>query len=92
MLRLTYGRIGSHRRTSFTPTVVLYHAECADGFGAAWALWRRFPSADYRPVKHGIRSRWIARPTGRDRRFQLWSRAAQAMADETQALLVWTIT
>lgn len=34
-------------------TVVLYHAECADGFGAAWALWKRFPHARYQPVKHG---------------------------------------
>jgi len=35
------------------PDLVLYHAECADGFGAAWALWRRFPNAHYLPVKHG---------------------------------------
>lgn len=36
------------------PEVVLYHAECMDGFGAAWALWRRFPKARYVPVKHGF--------------------------------------
>ena len=35
------------------PNVVLYHADCADGFGAAWALWKRFPKAEYIPVKHG---------------------------------------
>lgn len=35
------------------PNVVLYHADCADGFGAAWAIWKRFPKADYIPVKHG---------------------------------------
>jgi len=35
------------------PTLILYHAECADGFGAAWAIWRRYPKAEYRPVKHG---------------------------------------
>lgn len=35
------------------PDVVLYHAECSDGFGAAWALWKRFPSAEFIPVKHG---------------------------------------
>ncbi|HEU4684274.1 MAG TPA: phosphohydrolase [Nitrospira sp.] len=40
-------------QATFSPSVVLYHAECADGFGAAWALWRRFPSARYVPVKHG---------------------------------------
>ncbi len=36
-----------------TPDVVLYHAECMDGFGAAWAIWKRFPQAEYLPVKHG---------------------------------------
>lgn len=35
------------------PTVVLYHAECVDGFGAAWAIWKQFPSAKFIPVKHG---------------------------------------
>ncbi len=46
---------GSHPQGHFPqpPTVVLYHAECADGFGAAWALWRRFPEARFVPVKHG---------------------------------------
>ena len=36
------------------PNVVLYHAECMDGFGAAWALWKRFPQARFVPVKHGF--------------------------------------
>ena len=35
------------------PEVVLYHAECTDGFGAAWAVWKRFPEAKFLPVKHG---------------------------------------
>jgi uncharacterized protein len=35
------------------PDVVLYHADCMDGFGAAWALWKRFPQAHYMAVKHG---------------------------------------
>lgn len=39
--------------SSDPPTVILYHAECADGFGGAWAIWHRYPQADYRPVKHG---------------------------------------
>jgi uncharacterized protein len=47
---------GSRTRQQFTvpPTVVLYHAECADGFGAAWALWRRFSQARFVAVKHGV--------------------------------------
>lgn len=44
---------GSRQYFSLAPSVVLYHAECADGFGAAWALWRRFPEARFIPVKHG---------------------------------------
>src|SRR5437762_9644485 len=35
------------------PEIVLYHADCADGFGAAWAVWKRYPSAEFIPVKHG---------------------------------------
>ncbi len=35
------------------PDVVLYHADCFDGFGAAWALWKKFPTARFSPVKHG---------------------------------------
>lgn len=34
--------------------VVLYHADCKDGFGAAWAAWKKFgEEADYIPVYHG---------------------------------------
>lgn len=35
-------------------TVVLYHANCADGFGAAWAAWRKLgENAVYVPVQYG---------------------------------------
>ena len=33
---------------------MLYHADCLDGFGAAWALWKKFPDARYQPVEHGL--------------------------------------
>jgi len=34
--------------------LVLYHADCIDGFGAAWAIWRHLgPEARYLPVVHG---------------------------------------
>lgn len=37
-----------------TPTTVYYHADCLDGFGAAYAAWRRLgDGAAYRPVHHG---------------------------------------
>lgn len=36
------------------PVVVLYHAECRDGFTAAWAAWKKFGSnASYIPMKYG---------------------------------------
>lgn len=31
--------------TDYRPDVVIYHANCADGFGAAWAAWMRWGSA-----------------------------------------------
>ena len=35
-------------------SIVLYHAYCADGFGAAWAAWQKLgDDADYLPVRHG---------------------------------------
>src|SRR3990167_6880192 len=36
------------------PDVVLYHAECLDGFGAAWAIWKKFPSPTFTPLKHSL--------------------------------------
>lgn len=41
------------RRFHDAPNVVLYHAECSDGFGAAWAIWKQFPHSRFIPVKHG---------------------------------------
>jgi len=35
-------------------TVILYHGGCPDGFGAAYAAWKKFgDAAEYIPVKHG---------------------------------------
>lgn len=36
-----------------TPDLVLYHANCPDGFAAAWAIWKNYPSAVFVPVDHG---------------------------------------
>lgn len=79
----------TQRSFSEPPTVVLYHAECADGFGAAWAIWSRFPSARFIPVKHGNPP-----PTGlQDQRvvivdFSYARETLETMAAQTQALLV----
>lgn len=35
--------------------VILYHADCSDGFGGAWAAWKKFGSrASYLPVHHEL--------------------------------------
>ena len=34
--------------------VILYHASCPDGFGAAYAAWKKFgDAAEYIPLRHG---------------------------------------
>lgn len=40
--------------TSKKETIILYHANCPDGFGAAYAAWKKYgDSAEYTPVSHG---------------------------------------
>jgi len=79
----------ARRYFSSAPSVVLHHAECADGFGAAWALWRQFPSAKFLPVKHGNPP-----PTGLNDQqvvivdFSYARETLEAMAGDTKALLV----
>ena len=35
-------------------TIIYYHADCLDGFGAAWAAWRKLgDGARYLPMHHG---------------------------------------
>ena len=71
------------------PDVVLYHAECMDGFGAAWALWKRFPNAKYIPVKHGL-----SQPEGLDHQhvlmvdFSYHREAILALAEITASLQI----
>jgi oligoribonuclease NrnB/cAMP/cGMP phosphodiesterase (DHH superfamily) len=34
--------------------IVIYHANCPDGFGAAWSFWKKFgDKAEYLPMQHG---------------------------------------
>lgn len=33
--------------------IVIYHSGCADGFCAAWLLWRQFPDAEFVPANYG---------------------------------------
>lgn len=35
------------------PDICIYHAPCADGFTAAWAVWRRWPDIVFHPGVYG---------------------------------------
>jgi len=82
-------QIPPQSRSSAPPDLVLYHAECLDGFGAAWAVWKRFPAAQFIPVKHGCPP-----PSGLAGRHILivdfsYARATlEAIAAESASLLV----
>lgn len=40
--------------SDWKPDVMIYHANCADGFGAAWAAWMRWGNAvEYVPASYG---------------------------------------
>lgn len=52
--RLRQGFGGQAKLKKLKPICVLYHADCKDGFTAAWAAWKKFGSkADYIPIKLG---------------------------------------
>lgn len=35
------------------PTLCIYHGNCADGFGAAWAVWKKFPDIQFHAGVYG---------------------------------------
>jgi oligoribonuclease NrnB/cAMP/cGMP phosphodiesterase (DHH superfamily) len=37
----------------YAPDLCLYHADCTDGFGAAWAIWKRWPQCAFMPAAYG---------------------------------------
>jgi uncharacterized protein len=39
---------------NYKPDICIYHAHCMDGFGAAWAIWKKYGDAcEYVPAQHG---------------------------------------
>lgn len=39
---------------TYKPDIMIYHANCADGFGAAWAAWMKWGNAvEYIPASYG---------------------------------------
>lgn len=39
--------------SQWKPDICIYHGNCLDGFGAAWAIWRKWPECDFRPGHYG---------------------------------------
>jgi len=39
--------------TDWKPDICIYHGDCLDGFGAAWAIWKRWRDCDFRPGHYG---------------------------------------
>ncbi|TIW28702.1 MAG: hypothetical protein E5V63_04290 [Mesorhizobium sp.] len=37
----------------YEPNICLYHEDCTDGFGAAWAIHRRWPTCAFIPATYG---------------------------------------
>lgn len=37
----------------FKPTMCIYHGNCADGFGAAWCVWSKYPDIMFVPGVYG---------------------------------------
>lgn len=35
------------------PTLCIYHGNCADGFGAAWAVWKKYPDIEFHAGVYG---------------------------------------
>ena len=71
-------------------TVVLYHADCPDGFGGAYAAWKRFgDAAEYIPVKHNRPAPELG--TGRDIYFIDFCYPADVMATIAAAAKSFTV-
>jgi oligoribonuclease NrnB/cAMP/cGMP phosphodiesterase (DHH superfamily) len=70
------------------PPLCIYHGNCADGFTAAWAVWKRFPDAEFVPGIYGQES-----PDTTGRRvilvdFSYPEPVLRRMAEQARSLLV----
>jgi len=70
------------------PLLCIYHSDCADGFTAAWAVWRARPDAEFHPGVHGTPPPDV---TGRDVvlvDFAYKRPEMLRMAEQAQSILV----
>ncbi|SDH48775.1 DHH family phosphoesterase [Pseudomonas panipatensis] len=47
---MTYNEAMQH---VYRPPLCIYHASCADGFGAAWVVRKAMPHAEFHPARYG---------------------------------------
>lgn len=40
-------------KAKWSPDICVYHGNCQDGFGAAWAIWSRWQKCEFRPGFYG---------------------------------------
>lgn len=48
-----YQGAGGETLMTWQPDICVYHAHCDDGFGAAWAIWKRWPECRFVPGFYG---------------------------------------
>ncbi|WP_201752553.1 phosphohydrolase [Pseudomonas knackmussii] len=49
-LVMTYNEV---MQKVYRPPLCIYHANCADGFGAAWVVRQALPAAEFHPARYG---------------------------------------
>ena len=68
---------------------VIYHADCSDGFGAAWAAWKRLGNrAEYHACKHGQSPPDVKGKTVAILDFSFDNATTKRMIEESEGLIV----
>jgi len=68
---------------------VIYHADCSDGFGAAWSAWKRLGNrAEYHACKHGQPPPDVRGKTVAILDFSFSNAVTKRMIEEAEGLIV----
>jgi hypothetical protein len=70
---------------TWQPDICVYHGNCTDGFGAAWAVWRRWNSVRFVPAVYGEPIVWPESLARKHILFVDFSLKRQAMIDLAHA-------
>jgi len=75
--------------SEWKPNLCLYHGGCDDGFGAAWAIWKRWPDCEFVPCTYGTKI--VADVAGKDVLFvdfSLKRDGIDAMAQSARSIII----